>query len=205
MPKATLTRCSTLFAALGVAAAGLTAPSAALAGRVPMDPLNRIHVGFSAADGATNMGVMAGLDSRLTRLIHVDAGLFVSADPAEKLSINPRTADPKTFYSLRHGVYVTPGLRVPHRYGDGFNWDFIGRGGFGVIWAADSSQEQQSADVLTVSEAALCVGADLLLRYDKVGVRFSGKGFGFQTYAPAARQQVAVIRPQVGVELMYQF
>lgn len=184
---------------------GALVPSAALAGRVPMDPLNRIHVGASAADGASNLGVMAGLDSRLTRLIHVDAGLFLSADEPQVVEVDPLKDDPKSFYSLRHGVYVAPGLRVPHRYGDGFNWDLIGRGGFGVIWAADASQVAPAGGVLTMSEASLLGGADLLLRYNKVGVRFSGKAFVFNTYAPAARQQVTVARPQAGVELMYQF
>lgn len=191
--------------ALLVAVAGLAAPATGLAGRAPMDPLNRIHAGVSAADGTANFGAMAGLDSRLTRLIHVDAGVFVSADEPVRVQVDPQEDDPKTFYSLRHGVYVAPGLRVPHRYGDGFNWDFIGRGGFGVVWAADSSQEAPTGGVLTVSEASLLGGADLLLRYDKIGVRFSGKAFIFNTYAPEARAQALVVRPQAGVELMYQF
>ena len=184
---------------------GLFGAPAAWAGRPPMDPLNRIHAGLSLADGFDNVGVQAGLDSRLTRIIHVDAGLFVSANEATRSTVDPLVDDPKTFYSLRHGVYVAPGARIPHRYGDGFNWDFIGRGGFAVIWAADSSQTDQNDQMVTVSEPALLVGADLLLRYDRVGLNLSGKALGFHTYAPAARIETNAVRPQMAAELVVQF
>lgn len=185
--------------------AGLLMAPVAWAGRPPMDPLNRIHAGLSLADGTENVGFQAGLDSRLTRVVHVDAGLFVSANDAVQAKVDPLVDDPKTFYSLRHGVYVAPGARIPHRYGDGFNWDLIGRGGFAVIWAADSSQTDQNDQMVTISEPALLLGADLLLRYDRVGLNLSGKALGFYTYAPAARVETTAVRPQMAAELVVQF
>ncbi|MFM2244889.1 MAG: hypothetical protein RL071_963 [Pseudomonadota bacterium] len=185
--------------------AGVLAAPAAWAGRPPMDPLNRLHAGLSVADGTENVGFQVGFDSRLTRVVHVDAGMFLSVDEAVQDKVDPLVDDPKDFYSLRHGVFVAPGARIPHRYGDGFNWDLIGRGGFAVIWAADSSQQDQNDQMVTVSEPALLLGADLLLRYDRVGLNLSGKAFGFHTYAPAARVETGAVRPQVAAELVFQF
>ena len=48
-------------------------------------------------------------------------------------------------------------------------------------------------------------GVDFLVRKDQIGLRLSAKGFGFQTYAPQARIETNVLRPQYALEAMYQW
>src|SRR5262245_38835052 len=82
----------------------------AMAAHEALDPLNRGHVGISFSDENTP-GVNAGLDSRLTRVVFIDVGIFASpmSFPETEVS-SEKTAD---FVFLRHGVYVAPGLRLP--------------------------------------------------------------------------------------------
>lgn len=192
--------------ALALATAGaLALPADAQARRMAMDPLNRVHAGLSFANDLSNPGVTLGLDSRLTRLGFVDVGSFFtpSAPPAAGYD---EQAETSTWFELRHGIYVTPGLRVPHRSKDeGFNWDLIGRAGIAAIWAFDPSQTTTEGDPVHISEPALTVGADALLRWDRIGVRVSGKGYGFRTYHPVPNVVVGAVRPQFAVEAVYQW
>lgn len=190
-----------------VALATTLLSSTATAGRMPLESLNRVHAGLAITDNGSGLGGVMGLDSRLTRLIFVDIGGFYT--PGEQLydpSIDPETSEPKEWYTLRNGLYAAPGLRIPHRYQDGFNWDVIGRMGFAAVWVSDESQHiipQETA--LVYSEAALLAGADVLLRYDEWGVRMSGKAFAWNKYSPVARMESSTIRPQFTIEGVYQF
>jgi hypothetical protein len=181
--------------------------STATAGRAPLESLNRVHAGLSITDNGSGVGGIAGLDSRLTRLIFVDIGGFVTpGNPSWDPSIDPDTSEPADWYTLRNGLYAAPGLRIPHRYQDGFNWDVVGRLGFAAVWVSDASQRiipQEAA--LLYSEAALLGGADVLLRYDDVGLRLSGKAFAWNKYSPVARIESVTVRPQFTIEGVYQF
>lgn len=182
------------------AASLLFASSTASAARYGLDPQNRLHVGFSLADNTLAPGAAAGLDSRLTRLLYVDVGGFFSAKDDTGREAPRTMPEVSDWFELRHGLYVAPGLRVPHRYGDGLNWDLTGRLGFGAVWSADGS-----ADYVLKADPALLGGADLLLRYESVGVRLTGKGFLYEGFATGPRRATAVFRPQFSIEGVFQW
>ncbi len=172
----------------------------AAARRVPLDAQIRAHAGLGLADGGFTPGGTAGLDTRLSRILYMDVGGFLSAvPPVTEAAYDP--ADPASTFALRHGIYVTPGFRVPHRYGEGFNWDLVGRVGFGVVWANDAAAERAPL----VTDPAALGGADLLLRYNKVGLRIAGKAFYWNSFSAPAREEVAMVRPHVAVEGVFQW
>jgi hypothetical protein len=163
-----------------------------------MDPQNRVHMGLSLTDGVLAPGLILGLDSRMTRLVYVDVGGFGTlADPPD---IDVENVEPPEYITLRHGLTVTPGLRVPHRYGDGINWDLTFRGGFGAVWATDASAEN-SVQV----DPALLTGADLLIRKESLGLRTTGRIFGFKPFTKKEREEIPMARPQYTIELVYQW
>lgn len=168
--------------------------------RTPLEAQIRAHAGLGLSDGGLTPGGTAGLDTRLTRLLYMDVGGFLSAVPAEA-EVVFNDADPAESFALRHGLYVTPGLRIPHRYGEGLNWDLIGRAGFGVVWAHDAAATQAQV----VTDPAALAGADFLLRYNKVGVRVSGKAYYWQSFSAPAREEVSMLRPHVAVEGVIQW
>lgn len=179
----------------------------AQAGRMPLDSLNRIHGGLAITDSGSGLGGVLGMDSRLTRLVFVDlGGFYTPGDQQFDADIDPETQDPSEWYTLRNGLYAAPGMRIPHRYQDGFNWDLIGRLGFAALWIADESQRIIPEDeALVYSEAAVLVGADVLLRFDAIGVRMSGKAYGWHAYSPVKQAESNTIRPQFTIEGVYQF
>ena len=172
---------------------------AASAWIMPLDPQNRLHGGLSLTDSNLAQGFTIGLDSRMTRLVFVDVGGFGSISPTPEVDAD-EIEDPTDLVTLRHGLTVTPGVRIPHRYGEGFNWDLTFRGGFGAIWAEDAS----STGPLQV-DPALLTGADLLLRHGPLGLRASGRVFGFKTFTKKTKNETPVARPQYAVELVYQW
>lgn len=190
-----------------VALATTLLSSTATAGKMPLDSLNRVHAGLAITDNGSGLGGIVGLDSRLTRLIFVDiGGFYTPGDQQFDANLDGETSEPSEWYTLRNGLYAAPGLRIPHRYQDGFNWDVVGRLGFAALWISDESQHiiPQSA-ALVYSEAALLAGADVLLRYDAWGVRMSGKAFAWNKYSPVAGIETTTIRPQFTIEGVYQF
>lgn len=172
--------------------------SSAWAWVMPLDPQNRVHTGLSLTDSALAPGVIVGLDSRMTRLIFVDVGGFGTL--TEPIDIDPDGVEPAELITLRHGLTVTPGLRIPHRYGEGWNWDLTLRGGFGAVWATDASDDNS-----TQVDPALLTGADLLLRKGALGVRTTGRVFGFKPFTKDNREEIPMIRPQFAVEFVYQW
>lgn len=173
--------------------------------RMSLDPLNRMHAGLSVSDQFSGIGGTIGLDSRLTRLAFVDVGGFFSGGEPTNTTFDA-TTEPSTWFELRHGVYVTPGLRIPHRYKDaGVNWDLIGRAGMGAIWAHDPSQATSDGGPVHISAPSAVLGADALIRWDRIGIRVGGKAFGWRSYQPTVRETVGVIRPQFAVEGVFQW
>jgi len=190
-----------------VALATTLLSSTATAGKMPLDSLNRVHAGLAITDNGSGLGGVVGLDSRLTRMIFVDlGGFYTPGDQQYDAGIDPETSAPKDWYTMRNGLYAAPGMRIPHRYQDGFNWDVVGRLGFAALWIADESQRIiPQTEALVYSEAALLAGADVLLRMDDFGVRMSGKAYGWNSYSPVARIETNVLRPQFTIEGVYQF
>ena len=174
---------------------------------MPLESLNRVHAGLAITDNGSGIGGVLGMDSRLTRLVFVDlGGFYTPGDQQFDPGADPETQEPSEWYTLRNGLYAAPGIRIPHRYQEGFNWDVIGRAGFAALWIADESQRiipQQ--DALLYSEAALLLGADVVFRFDKVGVRMSGKAYGWHTYSPVKQAESNTVRPQFTLEGVYQF
>lgn len=193
--------------ATAAALAATLASSPATAGRMPLDAQNRVHGGLSLTDGLSGIGGTLGMDSRLTRLIFVDVGGFYSGGvPDYDPDVDLGSESPADWYTLKHGLYAAPGLRIPHRYQDGLNWDVVGRAGFAALWIADESQAIiPSTEALIYSEPSLLTGVDVLVRYEKIGLRLSGKAFGWRTFSPISNSESGFVRSQLAVEGVYQF
>jgi hypothetical protein len=187
----------TVFAST-LAVMGLSGSTAAEAARLPLDPLNRIHAGYSTADrGAT--GFTLGMDSRLTRLLNVDVGAFLS--PFSQAEVVPDlNGDPNDWITLRHGLFVAPGLRIPHRYGEGINWDLTVRGGFGAVWLTNATEA-----INLETTPAFMPSADLLLRKDQLGLRLGVREVLFWSYVHEARDNFNFYRTQMSAEAVLQF
>lgn len=170
----------------------------ASARRVPLETQIRAHGGLSLVNSTFAPGVTLGLDTRLTRFLYMDVGGFGTLTD---VTGDPDAEEASDAFALRHAIYVTPGLRVPHRYGDGLNWDLIGRAGFGAVWAHDAKAERAPL----VTDPAFTGGADLVLRWKKVGMRFGGKAFLWRSYASSDREDITVLRPMTSAEFLYQW
>lgn len=187
------------------AAFGLALFSTTADARVILKPQNQVHLGVSAVDPLDAYGVSLGMDSRLTRFVHLDLGGFVSLTENDFFTPNnPENAD--DYVRMRHSLWVAPGLRVPHRYREGLNWDVFLRGGFGAVWSQDLSTD----DVFLVNLAGIG-GADVMVRKDQIGLRLSGKGFWYRSYPTIARREgwvnrdLRVFNTQVALEAIYQW
>lgn len=184
-------------------------PGLALAARPSLDPQNRVHAGVSVSGGAMfdapSLGAAVGFDSRLSRLLYVDIGGFASP---LSLGETPTSFDAaSSSIYLRHGLYVAPGFRVPHRASEGFNWDVLVRLGFAGVWWTDAQARQtlqSDANLVGLSPAGLG-GLDLILRQGSFGGRVGLKGYAFAPFSDTALETVAVVRPQGSVELFYQW
>ena len=175
------------------------------AARMPLDPQNRLHLGLAAMNGTDSLGLTFGMDSRLTRFVSIDIGGFLSATETPILT-PPEESSVEDWVTMRHGIWFAPGIRVPHRYGDGLTWDVFFRSGFGTVWSADASDDYEA-----LFDVALIGGVDFMLRKDNIGARISGKGFFYKTYPYVAWQEdwvaneLFVLAPQVSLEAVYQF
>ncbi len=165
--------------------------SVAEARRAPMEAQNRIHIGGAWTPGGTMAGM--GFDSRMTQAISIDVGAFLS--PGEPGVVSE--SDP---YVLRHGLYVDPGIRVPHRNKGKLFWDIYVRGGFGPVWVAD----QMSNYKLQITPA-LNGGADFMLRYENFGFRVEGRAWYCKPFSEFEQQELVTVRPQIGASVLYTF
>lgn len=168
----------------------------AQAGRPAMDPLNRLHAGLSYTDAA---GVGVGFDSRMTNLIWMDVGAFMTTSEAASDVLIPNATGSNT-WMLRHGLYLAPGFRLPHKQPEKIQWDIFARGGFSGVWAADSA-----SDYSHVSNLGLFAGGEVLVKSGSIGMRFSGKAFYFKPYSKYRQMESTAVRPQFGSEVVYQF
>lgn len=186
------------------------APGTAAAARPALEPQNRVHAGLSVTGGelfdTPSFGATVGFDSRMTRVVFVDVGGFVSPIPMPEISAT--FDDPAQSIYLRHGLYVAPGFRVPHKSGDGgLSWDVLGRVGFAGVWWTDvqSTMTLKGDEYLADLSPAAVVGLDGILRKEKVGARLGAKGYGFVPFSQSASEPVRALRPQVTAEFLYQW
>ena len=166
------------------------------AGAPPLAPMNRVHAGLSVTDA---LGVGMGFDSRMTNIIYMDVGAFMSTgDPEADTTIPDK--DGENTWLLRHGIYLAPGFRIPHKQPEKIQWDVFFRGGFSGVWAADAA-----SDYAQVSNLGLFGGGELMIKSGNIGIRLSNKMFYFKPYSKYRENEVAVVRPQYGAEAIYQF
>ena len=177
--------------------------------RPAMDPQIRVHAGASNFTGPSSWGFTFGADSRLTRLAYVDAGAVVTPAiiPTDFVVESDDDAD---YFFMRHSIYITPGLRVPHRQPQGFSWDLTFRGGVGVVWTADMHDDNvvvyhERAPYNVELDPAVIAGADLLVRKGYIGIRGSAKAYGTQIIYASSFDELLIWSPQFGIEGVYQF
>ena len=177
----------------------------AFAAREPLDPLNRGHLGVSFSDENT-FGLNGGLDSRLTRVVFIDMGAFASPIAFPDVEVSAEASASESVF-LRHGIYVAPGFRIPHREKDGIQWDVIARGGFGGVWSTDVNPESATLDGEYEIEAnpAVLAGLDLQLRKDHFGIRLAGKEYMFKVFSAPIREDAVLFKPQFAGEILYQW
>lgn len=197
-----------MFLALLITLVGLLSP--AHAQNMALDPQNRLHVGLNLVDGPSNVGITGGFDSRLTRVLALDIGGFASPIPiAPDYAFDGQdAASTPEFYRLRHGIYATPGIRIPHPQPKTWAWDVFLRGGGGVIWAANLSPLAPADDDTVYSirpDAAGVVGGDVLIRFGRFGARVFGKAWMFDVLQTSPARSFFVVRPQYGVEALVQW
>ncbi len=175
------------------------------AARMPLEPQNRLHLGVAAMDGTESFGLTFGMDSRLTRFVSIDIAGFLSATESPVLT-PPEDSTVEDWVTMRHGIWFAPGIRIPHKYGEGLTWDAFFRGGFATVWSEDASRDGDS-----LFDVAMVGGLDFMVRKDKIGARLSGKGFFYKTYPYIAWEkdwvanELFVFAPQVSLEAVYQF
>ena len=201
---ALLTRVFALFAVV------LLASPRAEAQRMALDPLNRVHVGTSIAEGPNGLdaGLTLGLDSRLTRVIFVDVGGWLTPSRLSgDFDLDENAGSDSTIF-LRHGIYATPGFRLPHRTKGTLRWDLIARGGFAAIWLVDVHPDalvMGDTEYRVSTEPSALVGLDGQLRKDRVGARFTWRSLWANPYIPAAGGYQFLRIDQYGVEFQIQF
>jgi hypothetical protein len=197
-----------MFTAVVTALLLSSAPVAAQS--MALEPQNRLHVGLNYVSGPSGLGVTAGFDSRLTRIIALDIGGFASPIPIGEDYEWTGSADAETpaYRQLRHGIYAAPGLRIPHAQPKSWAWDVFARAGGGVIWTANLSPDAPAdtdSDYAIRPDPAGMVGADALVRFGRVGVRASGKVWMFDVLQTTPSANFFVVRPQWGIEALVQW
>ena len=176
-----------------------------LASAQSLEPLNRVHLGLSMADQPSRLGIAGGLDSRLTRLVFVDAGGFVSMVTPELQDPDESVGNVEDF-RVRHGIYLAPGFRIPHVQPDAFSFDILVRGGMSAIWLVDVSSAERIGESFDYStEVAGYPGADLAIQRGKIGVRVSYRQLFCAPYVESARSDVILTTPHFSFEAQYQF
>ncbi len=171
-----------------------------------LEPQNRLHVGVSFVDSPSPFGLSAGFDSRLTRVISMDVGAFLSP-----LRIAPDVAllsDYPAYYELRHGLYVMPGLRIPHGQPRNWAFDVFLRAGGGAIWVANTDPTRdgfQNSNYIVAPCAAGMAGGDALVRFKRVGLRISGKAVAFGATRDVQEESWVLVRSQWAAEGFFQW
>ncbi len=193
---------SSRSALAGVLLAALAVPTAARA--QSLDPMNRLHLGASFVQGPATVGLTIGFDSRLTRLAFVDAGGFGSLGEPDPATLDPDT-DPEDAMRLRHGIYIAPGIRVPHVQPQAFGFDFLPRAGMAAVWLADLDSDSVAGRNPFSTEVAGFLGLDLTVQKGPVGLRLSYRHLFCAPYVPERKADVPINTPLFTVEGQYQF
>lgn len=176
-----LHRLPLLALAVAVAITALWAPRAR-AQVFGLDPLVRLHAGVTGVLPPTPVAVTLGMDARCTRLLVVDVGAF--ANPFHLAEDLPAPATPAETFHVRHGIYVAPGLVIPHRQPAAFSWDVTVRAGMNALFLANLDPEAPVLGDSTYQHVAVpagSLGLELLLRKGPVGARL---GYRQLAYAP---------------------
>ncbi len=183
---------------------GLCLASPAQAQRVSMDAQIRAHGGLSVVGGPGVVGVSAGIDSRLGRLVFVDFGGFATLGGT---NVEPAyNEEPREAFRLRHGVTLTPGLRIPHRQPENFRWDVLVRAGPSVIWTIYDGPRASGVpgDVWEI-DTAIVAGPEFQVNKGAFGMRVIARYYLFRPYSRQVRDDVLTWLPQVTMEASYQF
>ena len=163
---------------------------------LPVAAKNRAHIGGAWTPGSPHL--LGGFDSRMTVNMSIDVGGFLSPFDASHSNSDERPRGEA--WVLRHGLYVTPGIRIPHRNKPELKWDIIVKGGFGPVWG----EAPQSGDNLQISPA-LVGGFDFMLRYQEWGVRFENRVWYMKPFSRLEQVEIVTVRPQIGLALQYEF
>ena len=162
---------------------------------MPLEPQNRLHFGGNWTPGSNSLDI--GFDSRMTQLISIDVGSFMSPTAPVATSEDPEGSEA---WVLRHGLYVDPGFRIPHRHEGDLHWDVFVRAGFGPVWVADAE-----SDFSIETNPSLNTGLDFMLSSGSWGMRMTGRAYYFKPYSKYQKIEVSVLRPQVGLQVYHQF
>ncbi len=182
--------------------------SSAHAMDVGLDPQNRLHLGVNVVDGPAPVGISGGFDSRLTRLVALDIGGFVSPAPIDADYAVGEVGDYSEYLRLRHAIYLAPGIRIPHAQPRTFAYDVFGRVGAGVVWTANLSPDVTGFDTTTYSilpSPAGLAGADALVRVGRFGARISGKAWMYSAVQASPQEQFFMLRGQGSIEGLFQW
>jgi hypothetical protein len=169
-----------------------------------LDPMNRLHLGASLVTGPAPFGLTAGFDSRLTRLAFVDAGGFGTLGTPDPDLLDPDTA-PEDALRLRHGIYIAPGIRVPHVQPQAFGFDVLPRAGMAAVWLADLDSDRVPGRNPYTTEVAGYLGLDLSVQKGAVGVRASYRHLFCSPYVQDRKEDMPMNTPLFTLEGQYQF
>jgi hypothetical protein len=185
--------------------AALSAP-AAYGASLALDPQVRVHAGASVIPGPSGVGITGGFESRLTRIVAIDLAGFASPVPlGDELHLEGDFGD---YQLLRHAIYASPGVRIPHAQPKSWAWDVFARAGGGVIWLADARPGDEaggSAEYDVMADMGGFAGADLMIRFGNVGVRASGKAWMYDAVQTSPIHSFFLVRPQFGIEGLVQW
>jgi hypothetical protein len=169
-----------------------------------LDPMNRLHLGVSFVQGPSPLGATIGFDSRLTRLAFVDAGGFGSLGTPDPDALDPDTL-PEDALRLRHGIYIAPGIRVPHVQPQAFGFDVLPRVGMAAVWLADLDSDRVEGRNPFSTEVAGFLGVDLSVQKGAVGVRASYRHVFCSPYVQDRKEDMPINTPLFTLEGQYQF
>jgi hypothetical protein len=188
---------------LGVLLA-LSAVFASPAAAQALDPLNRLHLGASMVPGPVPFGLTGGFESRLTRLLFVDAGGFGSFGVLES-SLLPEDHSSADALLLRHGILLAPGLRIPHVQPEAFSFDILLRGGMAALWLADLDRDTSRGLSIYANEVAGLAGLDLCLQRGMAGLRLSWRQLIYAPFLDDVSDAVPTTAPLFSLEGQVQF
>lgn len=184
----------------------------ATADTIGLGPQNRAHLGVNMVEGPSPLGVSAGFDSRITRVVGMDIGFFATLQPiADDLEF---AADGYSdYYRLRHGVYFAPGLRIPHPQPSSWTWDVHLRAGGGVLWVANVDPDKDFSDDVAFEVRATpggMAGADLMTLFGgtettRYGARVYGRAWLGEANREVPPDSYLLVRGQWGLEGLVQW